>query len=133
MKKRNVQQSQVVIPTVAGPSEFTFQLILAGKWDWNRDLAGPVNDPWNGQRWPHGFDKKTLHAAFQSLLADRVFAGCDGMFDSVQLVKPSFTTEMNAAFESGKQAMSSKDREAAEQELKAAEQRAATLRARLGK
>ncbi len=103
------------------------------KWDWNKDLAGPVYDPFTGQVWPAGFNQMTLHSAFQKLLANRVFDVCENMFQSITLVKPTFTPEMEKAFETAKQGISAQERATVERELAETEERAARLRCKLGK
>ncbi len=126
-------KNQIIIPQVTGPSGVEFTLTLTGKWDWNKDLAGPVYDPFTGQMWPVGFNQLTLKTAFQKLLAERVFSRCDRMFENAQLTKATFTPEMESAFEIGKRGLSEQERLAAEKELAETEERAARLRSKLGK
>jgi hypothetical protein len=83
--------------------------------------------------WPAGWNEGTLHKAFQSLLADRVFSFCDNMFTQARLHDVTFTTEMTHAFESAKKPFTDKERLETEAELKATEEKAARLRQRLGK
>jgi hypothetical protein len=126
-------KNQIVIPQVTGPSEVEFTLTLEGTWDWNKDLAGPVYDPFTGPQWPHGFNQLTLKAAFQKLLSERVFDRCERMFETAQLTKATFTKEMESAFDIGKRGLSEQERVAAEKELAETEERAARLRSKLGK
>lgn len=137
---RSQTQSQPVISKVAeGKSEFTFELTLRGKWDWNKDIAGPVpGDTYNCSfltpyTIKEKIDGRNLESAFQSQLADHVFDRCERMFDSAHLHNVTFSPDMQAAYLSVRQALSGADRLAAEQELKAAEEKAARLRKQLGK
>lgn len=132
---RNKSQNQVEIVKVA-EGKFSFELQVNATWDWNRDIAGPVpGDSFNSSFLSPRQIKQsdTLHKAFQREVADRLFDRCENMFESVQLVKPSFTADMNAAYANVRAALTGADRQAAEAELRAAEEKAARLRKQLGK
>lgn len=134
---KHITSNQPVIATVQGKSEFTFELTLKGKWDWNRDIAGPVP----GDSYNCSFltpctirDKvngRNLESAFQSQLADHVFDRCERMFETARLQNVTFTHDMCDAYIRIRTELTGADRLAVERELEATEKKAPALRARL--
>lgn len=132
---RNKTQNQAEIVKVA-EGKFDFELSVKGSWDWNRDIAGAV--PGSGFDTsfiaPYNIKKSdTLHKAFLAEVSGRLFDRCDNMFETISLIKAGFTADMNAAYANVRAALTGADRQAAEAELRAAEEKAARLRKQLGK
>lgn len=115
------------VPKVTGSTTVTFKLVLEGEWDWNRDIAGAAHDSIVSNC------KKTLREAIQEGLANRVFDRCDNMFESAQLTECGITPEMEQVYAQFKGESDEMSRKAKEQALADAEERAARLRAELGR
>lgn len=140
MPPRFKKSVAITLKPIKSDSKIDFVLEVAGVWDFNRDLA-VVNHasgvPVDGTGIELNYSARggavTFHAAFQEMLANRIFNSCSHLFETVKLSKLDCSPDCEQSYQNLRSDLTADERAIAEKQLEELEQKAQELKKKLGK